>query len=90
MKANFDVRAVAAVPAMLARLRRCVRRERRPAAEGRDPRIPECTGLWGPAFGNGFLGQRPDALYFTARPDDEAHGAHGVISMTKFGRKGED
>jgi uncharacterized protein (TIGR03118 family) len=55
---------------------------------GADRRPLTIDGLWGLAFGNGFLDQRPDSLYFTAGPDDEAHGAYGTISMTKG--KGKD
>ena len=57
---------------------------------GSDRRPLQVEGLWGLAFGNGFLGQQIDSLYFTAGPDDEAHGVYGVISMTKSGGKGQD
>ena len=36
-------------------------------------------GLWGLAFGNGYAGQGIESLFFTAGPDDETHGAYGVI-----------
>jgi len=36
-------------------------------------------GLRGLAFGNGYAGQGIESLYFTAGPDDETHGAYGVI-----------
>jgi len=36
-------------------------------------------GLWGLAFGNGVAGQPANALFFTAGPDDEAHGVYGRI-----------
>lgn len=36
-------------------------------------------GLWGLAFGNGYLNQSVDTLYFTAGPDDEAHGLYGRV-----------
>lgn len=36
-------------------------------------------GLWGLAFGNGYLNQSVDRLYFTAGPDDEAHGLYGRV-----------
>lgn len=36
-------------------------------------------GLWGLAFGNGFLSQQIDTLYFTAGPNDEEHGIYGRI-----------
>jgi uncharacterized protein (TIGR03118 family) len=42
-------------------------------------------GLWGIAFGNGFLGQSIDALYFTAGPDGEAHGQYGRIDAVRAG-----
>ena len=46
---------------------------------GNDRRPLQIDGLWGLAFGNGYAGQMIDSLYFTAGPDDEAHGAYGVI-----------
>ena len=36
-------------------------------------------GLWGLGFGNGAGSGPTDSLYFTAGPDDEAHGLFGVI-----------
>jgi uncharacterized protein (TIGR03118 family) len=36
-------------------------------------------GLWGLAFGNGFVGQQIDTLYFTAGPKDESSGIYGLI-----------
>lgn len=36
-------------------------------------------GLWGLAFGNGYLNQSVDTLYFTAGPADEAHGLYGWV-----------
>jgi uncharacterized protein (TIGR03118 family) len=38
-------------------------------------------GLWGIQFGNGLLGQETNALFFAAGPDDEEHGAYGVIRV---------
>ena len=38
-------------------------------------------GLWGLAFGNGFLGQRVNTLFFAAGPGDEAHGLYGRIDV---------
>ena len=38
-------------------------------------------GLWGIAFGNGINGQPTNTLFFTAGPDDEAHGAYGRIDV---------
>jgi uncharacterized protein (TIGR03118 family) len=49
---------------------------------GNDRRPVQVDGLWGLSFGNGFLGQSVDTLYFTAGPDDEAHGAYGRITAT--------
>ena len=40
-------------------------------------------GLWGLAFGNGYLGQSVNTLFFTAGPDDEAHGLYGRIDPAK-------
>jgi uncharacterized protein (TIGR03118 family) len=37
-------------------------------------------GLWGLSFGVAGDRARPDGLYFTAGPDEEAHGLFGVIS----------
>ena len=42
-------------------------------------------GLWGLAFGNGYAGQRVDTLYFTAGPDDEAHGLYGRLEADTTG-----
>ncbi|TWI67479.1 uncharacterized protein (TIGR03118 family) [Pseudoduganella lurida] len=38
-------------------------------------------GLWGIAFGNGLNGQPKNTLFFTAGPDDEAHGLYGRIDV---------
>jgi len=40
--------------------------------------------LWGLAFGNGFLGQSVNTLYFTAGPDGEDHGLYGSISAKQL------
>jgi uncharacterized protein (TIGR03118 family) len=56
---------------------------------GSDRRPLQIEGLWGLAFGNGFVGQQIDSLYFTAGPDDESHGVYGVISPTS-GRSHDD
>jgi uncharacterized protein (TIGR03118 family) len=45
-------------------------------ARGRDIRI---DGLFGLAFGNGVSSGDKDALYFTAGPDDGAHGLFGSL-----------
>jgi len=47
-------------------------------------------GLWGLAFGNGFLGQDPNSLFFTAGPDDESHGLYGRIDVVPGPGKGDD
>src|SRR5262249_13105240 len=39
----------------------------------------QIDGLWGLTFGNGVTAGDKNALYFTAGPDDEAHGLFGVI-----------
>ena len=36
-------------------------------------------GLWGMTFGNGVTSGDANALYFTAGPGDESHGAFGVV-----------
>lgn len=38
-------------------------------------------GLWGLAFGNGFLKQPVNTLFFAAGPDDENHGLYGRIDV---------
>lgn len=35
--------------------------------------------LWGISFGNGIAAQPTNALFFTAGPDEEAHGVYGVV-----------
>jgi len=37
-------------------------------------------GLWGIQFGNGILGQKSNALFYAAGPNDEEDGAYGVIT----------
>ncbi|MGE5088449.1 MAG: TIGR03118 family protein, partial [Candidatus Levyibacteriota bacterium] len=39
-------------------------------------------GLWGMAFGNGFLGQPVNTLFFTAGSNDEADGLYGSLEAT--------
>jgi uncharacterized protein (TIGR03118 family) len=48
---------------------------------GTDRRPLSIDGLWGLAFGNGYAGQPVDSLYFAAGPDDETHGAYGVVDV---------
>jgi uncharacterized protein (TIGR03118 family) len=45
----------------------------------------EIEGLWGLAFGNGVEHQPPNVLFFTAGPDDEAHGLYGRIFRSPGG-----
>ena len=47
-------------------------------------------GLWGLAFGNGILGQLTSTLYFTAGPDEEAHGLYGSITAVAGPKGGKD
>jgi uncharacterized protein (TIGR03118 family) len=44
-----------------------------------DGRAVTLEGLWGIAFGTGVLNQPTNALFFSAGPDDEAHGLYGRI-----------
>ena len=46
-----------------------------------DHRPIQIDGLWGLAFGNGFLGQPVNTLFFAAGPDDEQHGLYGRIDV---------
>ena len=39
-------------------------------------------GLWAIAFGNGLRDQPTNVLFFSAGPDDEAHGLYGRIAPT--------
>lgn len=41
----------------------------------------EIDGLWGIAFGNGFLNQPVNTLFFAAGPDDEEHGLYGRLDV---------
>ncbi|MEO6968328.1 MAG: TIGR03118 family protein [Rhodanobacteraceae bacterium] len=47
---------------------------------GADRKPIQIDGLWGLAFGNGYLNQPVNTLYFTAGPQDESHGLYGSIS----------
>jgi uncharacterized protein (TIGR03118 family) len=47
-------------------------------------------GLRGIAFGNGFLGQPVNTLYFTAGPGDEQHGLYGHITVDPKSADGDD
>jgi uncharacterized protein (TIGR03118 family) len=46
---------------------------------GQDGHPLKLDGLWGLSFGNGVQNQPTDTLFFTAGPDDEAHGVYGRI-----------
>ena len=47
-------------------------------------------GLWGLAFGSGFVGQSVNALFFTAGPGGEAHGLYGRIDPLPGERRRRD
>ncbi|MHB8533949.1 MAG: TIGR03118 family protein [Sulfuricaulis sp.] len=47
--------------------------------KGMDHRPIQIDGLWGIAFGNGFLSQPVNTLFFAAGPDGEQHGLYGRI-----------
>jgi len=49
------------------------------AAEGK---VLKIDGLWALVFGNGFLGQPTDTLFFSAGPHDEADGLYGRIDAS--------
>ena len=42
----------------------------------------EIEGLWGLQFGNGFLNQPVDTLFFASGPDDEEHGLYGRLDAS--------
>lgn len=46
-----------------------------------DDQPVQIDGLWGLAFGNGFVDQPADTLYFTAGPAFETHGLYGRIDV---------
>ncbi|MBF6024164.1 TIGR03118 family protein [Lysobacter niastensis] len=41
----------------------------------------EIEGLWGIGFGNGFLNQPVNTLFFASGPDDEEHGLYGRLDV---------
>jgi uncharacterized protein (TIGR03118 family) len=41
----------------------------------------QIDGLWGLAFGNGFLNQSVNTLFFAAGPDGEQHGLYGRLDV---------
>lgn len=47
--------------------------------KGADRQPIQIDGLWGIAFGNGFMGQLVNTLFFAAGPGDEQHGLYGRI-----------
>ena len=47
-------------------------------------------GLWGIAFGNGFLGQSVNTLFFTAGSNDEADGLYGTLDAVPGHGQGHD
>ena len=49
----------------------------------RHGRVISIDGLWAIAFGNGDAAGSAKALFFTAGPDDEAHGLFGRIRATR-------
>lgn len=49
--------------------------------KGTDHRPIQIDGLWGIAFGNGFLSQPVNTLFFAAGPGDEQHGLYGRIDL---------
>ena len=57
--------------------------------QGADHRPLQIDGLWGLSFGNGVQNQPTRALFFTAGPDDEAHGLYGRIDAVA-GNGGKD
>jgi uncharacterized protein (TIGR03118 family) len=50
---------------------------------GRDNKRLHIDGLWGIQFGNGVFGQKTNALYYAAGPNDEEDGAYGVIEAVR-------
>jgi uncharacterized protein (TIGR03118 family) len=48
----------------------------------RHGRVLAVDGLWAIAFGNDDAAGPANALYFTAGPDDEAHGLFGSIKAS--------
>jgi uncharacterized protein (TIGR03118 family) len=48
---------------------------------GLDHKPIQIEGLWGIAFGNGFVDQPVNTLFFAAGPGDEEHGLYGRIDV---------
>jgi uncharacterized protein (TIGR03118 family) len=61
---------------------------------GSDGKALHIEGLWGIGFGNGFVSQPVNTLFFAAGPGDEAHGLYGRIDvvpgMERNGNHDED
>lgn len=49
--------------------------------KGTDKRAVQISGLWGLAFGNGFVNQPVNTLFFAAGPGGEKHGLYGRIEI---------
>ena len=49
--------------------------------KGQDHKPLKIDGLWGIAFGNGFVDQPVNTLFFAAGPDDENHGLYGRLDV---------
>jgi uncharacterized protein (TIGR03118 family) len=47
--------------------------------KGANGKVLKIDGLWALVFGNGFLNQPTDTLFFSAGPHDEADGLYGRI-----------
>ncbi len=50
---------------------------------GPDGKPLQIEGLWGIGFGNGFVSQPVNTLFFAAGPGDEAHGLYGRIDVIR-------
>ncbi|OJT19769.1 TIGR03118 family protein [Archangium sp. Cb G35] len=51
--------------------------------EGPDGNTIKIDGLWGLAFGSGVANQPTDTLFFTAGPEDGAHGLYGRLDAVR-------
>jgi len=50
----------------------------------------QIDGLWGIAFGNGFVNQPVNTLFFAAGPGDEEHGLYGRIDFVGDSKTDDD
>jgi len=57
---------------------------------GMDGKPITIDGLWGVAFGNGFVGQPVNTLFFTAGPNGEADGLYGRLDAVAGDGHGHD